>query len=198
MPQLREQIAKLFSKSLKSADVLRQSKSKVSERLVTLGEIVATHGLDGWVKLNPFNAETTALDSARDVYLEREGARSAHRLEANRPHHQQILVKFQGINDIDAAKLLVGAKLSIAEDRLPALAPGQFYSYQAIGLVVFDTQGRRLGTIAATWPAGGREIYVVREGAKEYLIPAVREIIEKIDFDAGHMIIDPPEGLLDL
>jgi 16S rRNA processing protein RimM len=170
----------------------------VSERVVPLGEIVTTHGLEGWLKLNPFNPQTTALASVREVYLDREGARSSYQLEANRPHNRQILIKLQGVDGVDAAKLLVGATLCVAEDSLPSLEPGQYYHYQAIGLKVFDTQGHWLGTVTGTWSAGGGQIYVVAGSGKEYLIPAVKEIVEKIDFDAGNMIINPPDGLLDL
>jgi len=157
----------------------------VSERLVPFGEIVTTHGLEGWLKLNPFNPETTAFDSIRQVYLEHDGARLSHRLEAYRPHNRQILVKLDSVDCIDAAKLLVGATLCEAEDSLPALKPGQYYHFRAIGLEVFDTRGNRLGTVTRTWSAGSGEIYVVAGSGKEYLIPAVKEIVENIDFDAG-------------
>lgn len=170
----------------------------MSEPLVPLGDIVATHGLDGWLKLNPFNPETTALASNREVFIERDGAQSAHQLEASRPHNRQILIKFFGIDSIDAAKLLVGANLSVTESSLPRLASGQYYHFQAIGLDVLDLERNRLGTITGTLLVGGREIYVVAGESKEYLIPAVKEIVERIDFDAAEMIINPPPGLLDL
>jgi len=170
----------------------------VSARLVPLGEIVTTHGLDGWLKLNPFNPESTALELARVVYLERDGARSSHWLETTQRHQRQILIKFQGIDVIDAAEQLIGATLCVTEESLPALEPGQYYQFQTIGLEVFDIQGNRLGTITRTWSAGGAEIYIVAGSGKEYMIPAVKEIIEEIDFDRGKMIINPPDGLLDL
>jgi 16S rRNA processing protein RimM len=170
----------------------------VSERLVPLGEIVATHGLEGWLKVNPFNPESAALQSAREVFIEREGARWAHQLQAARPHNRQVLIKFYGIDHIEAAKAYIGAKLCVTEESLPALKPGEYYHFQAIGLEVWDTQGKRLGIVSRTWIVGGREIYVVTGEAKEYLIPAVKEIVEKIDFESGKMIIDPPDGLLDL
>jgi 16S rRNA processing protein RimM len=170
----------------------------VSERLVPLGEIVATHGLEGWLKLEPFNPASTALESAREVFVERGGTPCPHQLERNRPHNRQILVKLQGIDSIDAAKPFIGANLCVTEDSLPALKPGEYYHFQAIGLKVTDKEGNYIGTVSRTWIVGGREIYVVAGASKEYLIPAVKEIVEKIDFDAGEMIINPPEGLLDL
>jgi 16S rRNA processing protein RimM len=170
----------------------------VSQQLVPLGEIVTTHGLEGWLKLNPFNPATAAFDSIDEVYLERGGARWSHNLEAHRLHNRQILFKLHGVNGIDAAKSLVGATLSVAEDSLPALEPGQYYHFQAIGLEVLDLRGNRLGTVTGTFSAGSGEIYVVTGIDKEFLIPAVKEIVENIDFDARKMIINPPEGLLDL
>jgi 16S rRNA processing protein RimM len=88
--------------------------------------------------------------------------------------------------------------LSVPEADLPALGDNEYYYYQVVGLEVFDTKGARIGTIARLWPTAGGDLYVVQDGAKEYLIPVVKEIVTKIDFDAGRVIIDPPEGLLEL
>jgi 16S rRNA processing protein RimM len=170
----------------------------VSERLVPLGEIVATHGLEGWLRIQPFNPDSAALESPREVFVEREGTRCTHQLEQSRPHNRQILVKLGGIDSIEAAKLLVGGYLCVSADSLPALKPGEYYHFQAIGLEVTDTKGNRIGTVSRTWIAGGREIYIVSGATKEYMIPAVKEIVEKIDFEAGKMVINPPDGLLDL
>ncbi len=76
--------------------------------------------------------------------------------------------------------------------------PGEYYQYQVIGLEVFDLHGARIGVITRTWPTPGGELYVVRGEDKDHLIPAVKEIVEKVDFAAGKMIINPPDGLLDL
>jgi 16S rRNA processing protein RimM len=170
----------------------------VSEPLVPLGEIVTTHGLEGWLKLNPFNPDTAAFDSIREVYLERDGTRSVHQLEAYRFHNRQILCKFRGVDTIEAAAHWIGAFLCVAEASLPTLQPGQYYHFQAIGLEVFDIRGNRLGVVARTWSTGAGEIYIIAGGDKEYLIPAVKEIVENVDFDARKMIVNPPDGLLNL
>lgn len=170
----------------------------MSERLIPLGEVVATHGLEGWLKLNPFNPETTLLSSVTEVHLEKNGLRSEHVLEASRPHKNQLLVKFRAVNDISEAEKWTGSVLSVAETALPNLASGEYYHYQAIGLEVFDLRGERIGVVTRTWATPAGELYVVQGQDKEYLIPAVKEIIEKVDFAAKRIIIDPPAGLLDL
>jgi 16S rRNA processing protein RimM len=170
----------------------------VSERLVPLGEIVATHGIQGWLKLNPYNAQTTVLGPDREVWLEKNGTRWTRRIAVSRPFKNQLLVKFSGVDRLEEAKRCVGSVLYVAERDLDALAAGEYYHFQVIGLEVFDTRGARIGVIARTWATPGGELYVVTGPLKEYLIPAVKEIIEKIDFAANKMVINPPEGLLDL
>ena len=99
---------------------------------------------------------------------------------------------------INDAEPWVGSILYLPERDLDSLLSGEYYHYQVVGLEVFDTKGERIGVIVRTWPTPGGELYVVNGPSKEHLIPAVKEIIEKVDFAAGRMIINPPEGLLDL
>lgn len=170
----------------------------MSERLLPLGKIVATHGLEGWLRLNPFNPETSALAPGRQLILDREGQRSVFELESSKRHRRQILVKLRGIDGIDDAEPWVGSTLAIDPETLAPLEPGQYYHYQVVGLEVYDLRGERIGVITRTWSTPGGEIYFVQGTTKEHLIPAVKQIIEKIDFTAGRVIINPPEGLLDL
>ena len=170
----------------------------MSERLVPIGEIVTTHGLDGWLKLHPFTPDTTVLTSAQAVFLEKDGQLSTHGLESSKPHKSQFLVKLCDVNAIDAAEKCVGATLYVDETALPSLGRGEYYHYEAVGLEVFDLKGNRLGVVARIWSTPGGELYVVEGPTKEYLIPAVKDIIEKVDFTTGRIIINPPDGLLEL
>ncbi|HXV79684.1 MAG TPA: ribosome maturation factor RimM [Candidatus Binatia bacterium] len=170
----------------------------MSERLVPLGEIVATHGIDGWLKLKPYNKQTTALTPTREVWLEKNQMRSMHEIAMSRAYKNQFFVKLSGVDRIDDAQEWVGSVLSVAERDLDPLPAGEYYHYQVIGLEVFDTQGERIGVVARTWSTPAGELYIVTGPLKEYLIPAVKEIIEKVDFAAGKMVINPPDGLLDL
>ena len=170
----------------------------MAEPLVPLGEIVATHGLLGWLKLNPFNPETNALIAGAEVFLDKAGAQSVHELEASNPHKRQLLIKLRDLNSIDAAAKYVGSTLSVVETALDVLAPGQYYHYQVIGFEVFAVSGERVGIISSTLSTAGGELYVVQGTAKEHLIPAVKEIVEKVDFNDRTVTINPPPGLLDL
>lgn len=171
---------------------------KVPESLVPLGQIVATHGIEGWLRLKPYNFNSTTLSSTGQIFLEKKGIFSAYSLQKITRHKRQLLLKLQGIDSMDEAKNCVGAILSVAEEALQPLAPGEYYHYQAVGLEVFDIQGRLIGTVTQIWSKDGGDLYVVRGASKEYLIPAIKEIVEKIDFADRKIIINPPPGLLDL
>jgi 16S rRNA processing protein RimM len=170
----------------------------MAEQLVPLGEIVATHGLDGWVKFHPFNVDGDTLASGLQVFLEKAGGQAPYEIESSKPHKNQLLIKLRGIDHIDAAKPLIGATLRVDDSALAALEPGQYYQYQVVGFDVVDKNGNAIGKLVATLKTAGGDLYVVQGAEKEYLIPAVKEIVEKVDFDAKIIIIDPPDGLLDL
>ena len=170
----------------------------MAEPLVPLGEIVTTHGLNGWLKLNAFNPSTGALFPGAEVFLERGERRSVHQIEASSQHKKQFLIKLRDINSIDDAAPYVGSTLAVGEATLESLPPRQYYHYQVVGFKVFHLNGDLVGTISSTMSTPGGELYVVQGVAKEHLIPAVREIIEQVDFDARKIVINPPEGLLDL
>jgi len=170
----------------------------MAEQLVPLGEIVATHGLDGWLKFHPFNVDGDTLESGLQVCLEKSGGQALYEIESSKPHKNQLLVKLRGIDHIDAAKPLIGATLQVDNSALAALEPGQYYQYQVVGFDVVDKNGNAIGKLVATLKTAGGDLYVVQGAEKEHLIPAVKEIVDKVDFDEKKIIIDPPDGLLDL
>ena len=170
----------------------------MAEPLVPLGEIVATHGLDGWLRLKPLNPKSDTLSPGLQVFLEKSGSRSVHELESSKAHKRHFLIKLRGVNHIDTAQRCVGSLLLVGEAALDALEPGQYYQYQVVGFEVFDRHGVRVGKISALMSTAGGELYVVQGEQKEHLIPAVKEIVDKVDFHEKKMIIDPPDGLLDL
>ena len=170
----------------------------MAEPLVPLGEFVASHGLDGWLRLNPFNPTSDTLSPGLEVCLEKSGVRAFHEIELCKPHKKQFLIKLRGVHHIDGARQHIGATLLVADTALAALEPGQYYQYQVIGFQVVDTHGRVIGTLVSTLSTGGGALYVVQGPTKEHLIPAVKEIVEKVDFEEMKMVINPPDGLLEL
>jgi 16S rRNA processing protein RimM len=74
----------------------------------------------------------------------------------------------------------------------------EYFWHELIGLRVFLETGRYLGTVKEIVPTAANDIYVVREGKEEFLIPAIHDVVKAIDLESGKMIISEVEGLLDL
>ena len=165
---------------------------------IALGDIVATHGVAGWLRLRLFNPQGRTLYSSTEVELARGDTRLTLRVDQAKPHGGIALLKLSGIDDMDAARELVGCRLSVRQDTLAPLSPSEYYYEEVVGFEVVDSGGERIGTVARIWPTQGGDLLVVVAPGKEHLIPAVSEFIRQIDVVARTITIDPPDGLLEL
>jgi 16S rRNA processing protein RimM len=93
--------------------------------------------------------------------------------------------------------LLRNALIEIVGADLPLLRENEFYHVQIIGLTVITSEGREIGRVIGIMETGSNDVYIVRGQGKEYLIPAIRDVISNIDLAAGTITITPMEGLLD-
>ncbi len=114
-----------------------------------------------------------------------------------RPHAPCILVKLQGVDSLAQAQALREALVLVEETQLAPLQEGEFYYCQVIGLKVRTQAGEELGTIVQAFFSGGHDVWVVRHGKEEYLIPVTEEIVRSIDLPSGQAIIEPLAGLLE-
>jgi 16S rRNA processing protein RimM len=169
-------------------------------RLVPLAKIVTCHGVHGFVRLRPFNRPPSPeLCAARELWVSVPGGPAEPRtVEAVQPHPHGIIVKLAGVDTRTAAEALVGAEVALPETALPAPAEGEFYHYEIVGFRVRTTTGVDLGTIRETLPTGGNDVWVVRDDAREHLIPVIADVVRTIDRSARTVTIEPLPGLLDL
>jgi 16S rRNA processing protein RimM len=172
----------------------------VGGRLVVIGEIVRAHGLAGEVRVTPLTddperfarvTECVLWDRARD-------RRETRRITGARRHGAAVLVSLAGCESADAAQALVGQLLALPEEAALPPGPGRFYPWQLEGCRVLTEDGREVGVVVGVEHAPAQDLWVVREDAREHLIPAVSEIVSEVDLAARRVVIRPPEGLLDL
>jgi 16S rRNA processing protein RimM len=107
------------------------------------------------------------------------------------------LVKLAGVDSLAHAETLREQVVAVEETVLAPLKDGEFYYYQVIGLTVWTTQGAKVGEIVHAFFSGGHDIWVVRQGEKEYLIPVTDEIVRAIDIPGKQATIEPLAGLLE-
>ena len=173
--------------------------SKVfAESLLLIGRVLGPHGVGGLLKIESYARSEKTLVTAGKVYLRRSpGGISEYKLLSALPHKKGSLIRLEGLTSRDQAEAYRGAEIFIRKDAVRR-DKDEYFWHELIGLRVYLATGRYLGTVEEVLPTAGNDIYVVREGKEEYLIPAVHEVVQRIDLEGGHMILSEMEGLLDL
>jgi 16S rRNA processing protein RimM len=168
------------------------------DALLAIGKVVGTHGIKGYLKVFSYAESIDSFAPDNELTLSREGVTvGTFRTKSVRPHKGVILLALEGIGSIEAAKDLLGCDVCIDETSLAQPEEGTYYWYQIIGLEVFTLDNRPLGRVTSIMRTGSNDVYVVRDGKKEILIPALHSVILDIDLENKVMKVDLPEGLED-
>jgi 16S rRNA processing protein RimM len=165
---------------------------------VVVGRVLRAHGVRGEVVVEVLSdaPERFARGSRMDAG-DPAGERTTLTVAAARPHRGRLLVRFAEVRDRTAAEALRGAPLSIPGEAAAPPPPGSYYAWQLEGLEVVDEAGERLGVLARVLRRPGNDLWVVRTGAGEALVPAVQEFVRAVDLDGGRIVLRPIPGLLD-
>jgi 16S rRNA processing protein RimM len=164
----------------------------LDEVLLTIGRIVAPHGVRGEVKLNLTTDRPEQMRELRRVYLE--GADTPTRVTRVRVHPSgsEAIMKLQGVNDRNAAEELRGVIVQIRANQLPPPEEGAYFYYQIIGLRAEDEAGNQLGEVTEIIEAGEVDVYVVTapDGSQQ-LFPALQDVVLEIDPPSRRMVVRP-------
>ncbi|MEN6311209.1 MAG: ribosome maturation factor RimM, partial [Acidobacteriota bacterium] len=108
------------------------------------------------------------------------------------------ILKLRGVDSLARADGLAGHDVFVSEEDFRPLEPGRFYDFQVLESRVVTVDGTEVGTVRGILPAGGQDLLVVVRGEKEYYIPFAEPICLRVDPDKREIVIDPPDGLLEL
>ena len=163
----------------------------MTEPRVLLGVVVGAHGIAGEVRVKAHTAEPAAL-KRYGVLLTEDGR--ALRVKALRETKDQAIVRFEGIDDRNAAEALKGASLYVPRDALPEPGEGEYYHADLVGLAVEDEAGNALGRVRAVHNFGASDVIEIEgaAGATRFL-PFTDEIVPTVDIGKGRMVVRPPE-----
>lgn len=120
------------------------------------------------------------------------------RVETARPFKRGMLVTFGGVEDRTQAEQLRGCYLYLPIDQVAPLAEGEVFYHQLLGMKVSTVDGEELGEIAEVFEARPVDLLEVHGPRGVVMLPFRDEIVVEVDIEGGRMVVDPPEGLLDL
>lgn len=163
------------------------------KKYLEAGVIASTHGVHGEMKLNPWSDGPAFLKQFSRVFIDGK----EYKLLSARPQKSQTIVKLEGIDDIDAAMRYKGRVVSI--DRADAkLEEGTYFVQDLIGLSVYDWRTQAgIGKLAEVLNLPAGDVYVVRDGEKEAMIPVNPVFIKATDLEKGMIEVETIKGMLE-
>jgi 16S rRNA processing protein RimM len=164
---------------------------------VLVGRVARAHGNKGQVIVNLDTDFAEERFSVGQVLLVGDAARPLA-IRDVRFHQGRPVVTFEGVETMNDAEALAGAELKVPASDAKALPEGTFYHYDLVGCEVRDTAGRLVGSVVKVEGTMERSRLVVDGAGEQVLIPLVAPICVRIDVAARQIVIDPPEGLIDL
>jgi len=170
-----------------------------SSDLVIIARAVRPRGLKGEIVAELLTDFPDRFEDVEELVLvSPKGERQAGRLEDFWFQNDRVVLKLAGYDDVEAAKELVGFELAVPESERVLLPEDHYYDWELEGCTV-KVGDESIGKVASVIKTGGAEILViVDEGGKERLIPFADSIVVEIDAAGKTIVVDPPEGLLDL
>jgi 16S rRNA processing protein RimM len=163
-----------------------------------IGRVTGAHGLHGALRFKLDNPQSEILPTIGRVWLERDGSSREFRLiGVTRLGAGSVRIMLEGIGDATAADALKGSAFAVAVSDLPPTGPREFYYFQTLGCDVFTSTGERIGTVAEVFSNGAHDIFTVRDGAREILVPVIDDIVRDIDISGRRITIEAVPGLLD-
>jgi 16S rRNA processing protein RimM len=167
--------------------------------MAAVGWIARAHGIRGQVIVSlETDFPEERFRPGAELFIERNGAVQALTLTTVRFHRDRPVVGIAGVETMNDAKTLAGHELRVPVDRLAPLPGGTFYRHDLIGCRVETSAGELVGMVENVEGTFGGSRLVVAATRGEVLIPLVAEICTTLDPVAKRIVIDPPDGLLDL
>ena len=159
-----------------------------------VGKISNVHGLNGEVKVIALTDDIKRFGELDGVYMGMD--KDYFEIEKVSYQKGQAIIKFKGISSLAEAEDKINSFLWVKTEE--AKRPeGAYFLFEIIGLEVYDVFGNYVGKVKDVLQPGANDVYVVKNGESEYLIPGIKEIVVKIDLDEKKMTIDPLEGMIE-
>ena len=168
------------------------------DELIEIGRIVKSIGLKGRVKAVSYCESAQTLETLKEVFIGQQKDHATlytvHNI-AIKGKGGSFLMELDGVESVEASNAMRGCYLYMPSGSLESLPDDEYYWHDIIGLDVVTEDGRNLGRVTDILPTGSNDVYVCCGKEEEILIPAISEVIRKIDLEKGVIVVTLIEGL---
>lgn len=159
------------------------------------GKIVAVHGLRGEVKIMPYTDTPELLAEFDRLFMGKNYDEIV--IKHSRVFKNMVIAKIESVDTPEDAAKLRNKILFMHRDDLE-LDENTYFIQDLIGVEVRDADsGFVYGTIADVMQTGANDVYVIKGADREYLVPAIGDVVVSTDIDGNIMLIRPLEGLFE-
>ncbi len=165
---------------------------------VLIGQIVNVHGIKGEVKIYPYTDDIQSLSkNMKNIYLDEQMKQGKYSVSC-RVQKNMLLVKIKGVDTVEDAEKLRDKNVYISEDDLDTLEEDSYYIKDLIGLEVIDIKNdKTFGKINYVFNNGANDVYeVITIDNKTVYLPAIKQVIKKVDLKAKKIYVEIMEGLI--
>ena len=165
--------------------------------MYSIGIVLKPQGVRGEVKVEPLSPYPERFEKLKKIFVQKETPQT-YSVEKVRITDRFVFLKFVEINSRDEAENLRNCELLIKQEDLINLAADEYFLHDLIGCNVLSESGEEIGEITDIMQNSSNDVYIVnsRDG-KEILIPAVKEVVIKVNIKQKKVIIRPMDGLLE-
>jgi len=167
------------------------------KEFLEIGEIVGTHGVRGELRVNPWCDSPSFMTKFKTLYFDSNGG-CAVQVKTARPHGNIVLLTIDGVTTVEEAQKLRGKVLHMkrSDAKLPK---GSYFIAELIGCDVVDADNpeKVYGTLSDVSETGANDVWHISDGGKEYLIPAIPDVVIETDVAANKVVIRPLKGIFD-
>ena len=165
---------------------------------IAIGRIVRPVGVRGELKVIPLTDDPDRFGASDDITV---GSRPEEamtvRIERSRKQVNAIVVKLAAVDSIEAAERFRDQYMFVEAGEVRPPQTGTYLIDEIIGCTVVTVSGREVGTVADVMTLPANDVWVVRDGTKEHLLPAVRALLRTVDVARKRIEVEDLEGLFE-
>ena len=167
----------------------------MKKEFLETGKIVGNHGVRGMVRIQPWCDSADFLKNFKKFYLQ--GSMEEIVLKDVKPNGNVVIAAVSGVDSIEAAEKLRNKVILIKREDAN-LPEGRYFISELIGCAVFDADsGESLGTLTDVSETGANDVWHITRNEKEYLVPAIDEVIVSVDIEQEKIVLRPLKGIFD-
>jgi 16S rRNA processing protein RimM len=173
----------------------RSGSPKGESVYLAIGFLRRPHGVSGEIIMDLHTDFPERIQKGKKVYIGEK--HEAAELQSARPHGKGLLVRIRGYDTPESAGRFRNQWLYVKAAEIPPLPEGRHYKYELIGLNVADENGKPLGVLTEILETGANDVYVVRSGEREILLPAIPSVVLNVNIEAGTLTVHLLDGLVE-